>query len=869
MNNGDKQALLNGSATIETKIEILPLIQGEEPIILDQNNSVIKWNYEDFRYVKNEGWIGQFVARQVTGDLKNINDSFSITDREFKLWLGVRINNETTWYSLGNFLVTKIKDDEVKDKTTFESLDYTKKFNKTYVDRMTYPCTAGDLAQDVCDQCEVELGSITFNNSDYIIEGNPFTNNESCRDVMKAIGKLAFSWVRVDWDNKVYIDFEKETITETYNTINNSKYYNLKTQKETFGPVNRIIIGYSQIDGEKTKIEDAASIEANGLCELTIYDNPLVYTQSQRESVINAGSGLLGLTYTPLETLTVGHPWLKGKELISVTDMEDISHTTIPFDRTIQYFGHIKTLINSYASTKTNETFAYEPTMKKDLNRTELMVEKDSQRITGIISQIGDRGSKQTTITEDIDGLASQVQDIPTITTEASGTGSLTLTNLANTKLISLRIHPTDRDIVGLLVSHSWKVNTGIKVLSRGITFHNLDGTDLYYKLPTNLYYYDNETYDEFFYDGLEEKIYVVRKVEVDELGNKSLLDTPITEEYEYKPIVLDEGNYNVYLSTYNTAYVNVKAMIKNDYTSSFATSYEVDTKISQTNKQIELVAEEKTDKNEVIADLNLAIENHKGVVRLKGNTVEIQSDNFELDEEGNVNMRGGNLYLTGGSQILGDDGLMSTMIISSVICSSQFVGGSTLLPMGFSGVAQDQYGNIFVSKDWLSFEFDIPNDFIIKSAKIILTHVPVNYTGYDTATGVSRKLNLYKSNNGINQSITLDDMYHYFINDNTGYTKVDNAFGTNGFTGHSTYGEQATSIDLKNYITAGFNKFKIQSDETTPTTFHQCYEYSGACMATLQITGYTKFEENTTRTLLGGIVEEENNEEGSEEDEL
>ena len=360
----------------------------ETPIVLNQNNSLISWNHEDFRYVKDEGFIGQFVARQLTGELKNTSDDFSITDKELILKLGVRKNNNTNWYSLGNFLVSKVTDDEVNDKTSFEALDFTKKFNQLYIDSLSYPCTAYDLAQNVCEQVGIELATPFFLNYDYVIQGNVFKNNETCRDVMKAIAKLAFSWVRVDWDNRVYLDFTKETILNDYNNADNSKYYNLKTQaKEKFGPVNRVIIGYSQIEGERTKIEDTSSIETNGVSELTIYDNPLVYTQEQRESIINSASDLLGLTYTPLNTQTIGHPWLKGKELFKVTNMEGNSHITLPFDRTIQYFGHIKTLIDVAAETKTNTEYAYEPEINKDLQQTEIQVNKNTGDITALTSR--------------------------------------------------------------------------------------------------------------------------------------------------------------------------------------------------------------------------------------------------------------------------------------------------------------------------------------------------------------------------------------------------------------------------------------------------------------------------------------------------
>lgn len=354
---------------------------------------------------------------------------------------------DTTWYNLGNFLVTKVTDDEVNDKTTFEALDYTKRFNQRYNDTITYPCTALDLARNVCEQCGCELGSTSFKNSDFEIKGNVFTNGETCRDVMKQIGKLAFSWVRVDLDNKVYIDFTSNKTVDEYNKIDNSKYYTLKTQKEKIGAINRVVIGYKDIEGERTKLEDADDITANGVHEITVFDNPLVYNQELREKVIKQAQNLIGLEYMPMEILTVGHPWLKGDELLEVTDMEGKVHKTIPLDRTIQYFGHIKTKINVGTNTKTNTELAYDSGVGGRLRRTEIIVNK----IDGTISEILEYQDETTTklnetissvdeTKQTISKVETKVEDITTTTITSSGGNSLHLTEVMESNALDYKI---------------------------------------------------------------------------------------------------------------------------------------------------------------------------------------------------------------------------------------------------------------------------------------------------------------------------------------------------------------------------------------------------------------------------------------------
>ena len=162
----DKLALRNSTAAIRCKIivkatETLPEIILTDGFDLKENEypSVKDWTYTDERYVPQQGFIGQFVARTLSGNLQNISDEFNIENREIELKIGVmhigsrftfvttedgvRLltdqgeyiilgdlgEDQTNWYSLGNFIVTNPEDNEVSDNTKFEAMDYAKRFN--------------------------------------------------------------------------------------------------------------------------------------------------------------------------------------------------------------------------------------------------------------------------------------------------------------------------------------------------------------------------------------------------------------------------------------------------------------------------------------------------------------------------------------------------------------------------------------------------------------------------------------------------------------------------------------------------------------------------------------------------------------------
>lgn len=450
----DKQALRDSTAAIRCKLIVKATDTLPEIILTDGfdmgNNEfpgVKDWTYTDERYVPQQGFIGQFVARTLSGNLQNISDEFNIENREIELQLGivhigsrftfvttedgVRLltdqgeyiifgdqgEDQTNWYSLGNFIVTNPEDNEVSDNTKFEAMDYAKRFNKNFdgsftndvfkksynetveVDKDGKPTGSVDalwLAKYTCAQVGVDFGQEYFTNSDFTIDRNPFQAGETCRDVMKAIAQLAFSWVRIDWDNKCYIDFGEGATTFSRSApeqIDNNQYYTLETKKEIYGPINRVYVGMQNVDGASLIVaEDATSIAENGEHAIYIYDNPFTYTQDLRKLIEqnNSASKLLGLTYSQLITETVGHPWLKGNENIVVLDMENRGRNTFPFNRTIKYSGHIKTTLDSMGDTQVEKTLGYKSEILNDIINAKITVDK----ATGEISLLSSRTQK-------------------------------------------------------------------------------------------------------------------------------------------------------------------------------------------------------------------------------------------------------------------------------------------------------------------------------------------------------------------------------------------------------------------------------------------------------------------------------------------
>ena len=417
MSNDDKLLLAQGGATI--KCQIIVKATSELPeIILTERDAIKDWEYTDERYVPKQGFIGQFVARTLSGNLQNINDDFNIDGREIELKIGITSNDNTNWYSLGNFIITDPTDNDVTDNTKFEAMDYTKLFNKRFDGDFTnnnFPESYNEiinnkrgvttlwLVEYCCEQVGVEFGQTTFTNDDFIISQNPFQAGETCRDVLKEISKLAYSWVRIGWDNKCYIDFEQvDDVIAEENIITNNHYYTLETHKELYGPINNVVIGMSGVDGESHSIKDNSSIEQYGEHTIYIYDNPLTNTFELRALAQQRAYKLFGLTYAQVNVETIGHPWLQANEKINVLNMESVSNITYPFNRTIKFSGHIRTTIDSITGSEIEATLAYESDILKNIRNASLNVDKANGRIDALVKNVE---SNNKTISEKINQL--------------------------------------------------------------------------------------------------------------------------------------------------------------------------------------------------------------------------------------------------------------------------------------------------------------------------------------------------------------------------------------------------------------------------------------------------------------------------------
>ena len=99
MDNKDKQALIDGTATIPYKLHIL----NNDGTIKDTltEEDIVSTDYEDYRYVDSSSLcIGQFVARKLKGEVKILDKDLQIEDKEISVEMGVNRNDGSKVYDI-------------------------------------------------------------------------------------------------------------------------------------------------------------------------------------------------------------------------------------------------------------------------------------------------------------------------------------------------------------------------------------------------------------------------------------------------------------------------------------------------------------------------------------------------------------------------------------------------------------------------------------------------------------------------------------------------------------------------------------------------------------------------------------------------
>ena len=146
--------------------------------------------------------LGAIITGQLTLTLNNIDEKFS--DYDFtdctatNVKVGLKLPDGTTEsLSYGKFYLNEAKYNGSIITLTFYDSIY--KFDQPYSkSSLSYPATLRQIVQDACSVCGVTLGTVTFDQDDFVVQERPDDSSITFRQVLQWVGQIACYYFYAD-----------------------------------------------------------------------------------------------------------------------------------------------------------------------------------------------------------------------------------------------------------------------------------------------------------------------------------------------------------------------------------------------------------------------------------------------------------------------------------------------------------------------------------------------------------------------------------------------------------------------------------------------------------------------------------------------
>ena len=577
-----------------------------------------------------QGGILKSVMKQLEIDSNVLIPPGTVLNYKF----GVKVNGEYEYLDFGNYVVKDVEKQEdtmsykitCYDKLLFSMKDYAKM-------PITYPITIRSYINALCSF----LGIRFANNNDTFVNYNKTIPNElyldtngnsigyTFRDVLDELAQVTASTICLNDNDELEIRY----INDTGDTIDEEFLKNVNVNfGERYGKVNSIVLSRSG-ESDNVYLQDEASVSTNGLTELKIVDNQIMNFNNRNEFLPEILGKLNGLEYYLNDFASTGIAYYDLCDRYNVK-VGDNTYSCVMFNDELLITQGLEENIFTEMPQETETDYTKADKTDRKINQTYLIVDKQNQQIEAVVSQTDEQNQKIAKVTQTVDELNSKISDIADITISGEDTDAqVELDNINQSEPIRLVIRPIGESISYDYPHEDYPQEDFSKI--RTIRFTNTKTEEVFdYILPMDLLYYDSEHYDEFILDYEGQTCMVNKRVGYNADGTTYVLDSEqIIECEEYPRILLTEGDYKVQVLGYDTAYIFVRLMAQNIYTTQFYTKAETDSIMSQTSQSIDLSVNKKLSNYSTTTEMNSAIQLNASSIRSEVNA---QIDGVEKD---------------------------------------------------------------------------------------------------------------------------------------------------------------------------------------------------------------------------------------------
>ena len=607
---------------------------------------------------------------------------------ELNYKFGVKVNGEYEYLDFGNYIVKDVEKQE--DTMSYKITCYDKLlYSMTdYVNiGVTYPITIREYISKICSFLGISFANngtsfVNFNKKidhELYLDASGNSIGYTFRDVLDELAQVTASTICINNNDQLEIRY----IRDTYDTIDEEFLKNVNVNfGEKYGKINSIVLSRSG-ESDNVYLRDEASVEENGLCELKIVDNQIMNWNDRSDYLPEILNKLNGLEYYLNDFASTGIAYYDLCDRYNVVVGEQ-TYSCVMFNDEILVTQGLEENVFTEMPEETKTDYTKADKTDRKINQTYLIVDKQNQQIESVISQTDAQNQKIAQVTQTVEELNSKISDIADITTsQESNNGYLEFEDINQSEPIRIVVRPIGESISYLYPHNNLFPSDTLFSKNRKIRFTNKSTEEIFdYELPDNLLYYDSENYDEFLLDYDGQSCVINKRVGYNADGTTYVLDVPTTLEFEYPRILLTDGDYTISVLGYENAYLFVRLMAQNIYTTQFATRAEVTSEISQTAQEINLEVSKKVNETEVVSTINQSAEQ----ITLTGNRLVVQANNFKLTATGDMTCNSGDIGgwtiqesgLTNGKVFIRNDGYSTIYTASDIFILRAILQGES-----------------------------------------------------------------------------------------------------------------------------------------------------------------------------------------------
>lgn len=388
--------------------------------------------------------LGAIITGQLTLTLNNIDEKFS--DYDFtdctatNVKVGLKLPDGTTEsLSYGKFYLNEAKYNGSIITLTFYDSIY--KFDRPYSkSSLSYPATLRQIVQDACSVCGVTLGTVTFDQDDFVVQERPDDSSITFRQVLQWVGQIACYYFYADsqgrlsmkWydlsafedadnifledsDGNFVLDAQEDKI---FTFVENGTIYPGTTMPHhnlaSFVSLNTglddvVITGIKviqEVDGESGGKEEISYQSGNDGYVLAVSKNKLIQGDSGNTIASLLGTKIIGMRFRTFSASGLSDPTIEAGDPVVLIDRKGNSYQSYITNNVFQPGAYQSTSLGAETPARKSATrysqmsqvyVDYRKEIEKERTDREKALEELGERIN-------DSSGLFTTIEEQPDG---------------------------------------------------------------------------------------------------------------------------------------------------------------------------------------------------------------------------------------------------------------------------------------------------------------------------------------------------------------------------------------------------------------------------------------------------------------------------------